>query len=922
VRDDLLPTSRALLRVSDLGDVDALTGAAPTGAALTGDRRTDVLAAAPLVGWLLDRLRPVRAAASPGATAALLARLSEDRTQVSELDMRTPEAELVVLDGAAAQTVGVGALVDAVRDGRVAVVLVIGDVAGGPTALDTSGVARVTLAHAGGMSLVGPMDGGPVAAIAGLPPEELDAWRRLQARLASALVTEHLLEGADAALAEAGRSGADLRRELGRAEEDAARARDEVERLRVRHAATEGLRGELVHAYDRLDRVLASASWRLTAPVRAVLRALPPVRRALRASLRLGAQLLSPRAWRERRSRRERYGHADTAVALAEAGSAVTSGGLRREKASGHVGWVASVGDPFTTRYRVSNLSAALRMHGVRSTVVPSDAFDAALLETCETVVLCRVAWDDEVAAQVARLRESGTRIVFDVDDLVFDPSRVELTAPGPNRLAPRRHLFGRYRTTLLEADAVTVSTAPLRNEVVALGRPVAVVPNNLGIDLLERWSGPAPASAREAVRRDDPDGDRTVRIAYLSGTATHVQDVREMAPALADVMRAHPEVELHVVGPVELPPELAGMRIVRHPLQRYHDLFTLIAGMDINLAPLELENDFTDGKSELKVFEAALLGVPTVASPTRPYASAIEHGRTGMLAATAEDWRAALGTLVVDRELRHAVGAAARATIVPRFAAPDVAAISARVLGSIAASSALETLTGDLGAVRGDLGLLLPSDADWGALRDAVLGLALDPGAGRCVLLVPQGDTNVPLLRGLLTSLAHGARGGGIPRLTVLSAPGSAAPAARAAAVLAESRCSAVAVLPPGAVLAAGAVTSALGALERFHAPVVAGVRVDDSAAPTALRRLGLDADLAARPETMVVAEASTLADVAGFLPVLDRDWAAERPSVLAALVAGEDVRRVLAGIVAAGASVTVAPALRGSVRAAAAAS
>jgi glycosyltransferase involved in cell wall biosynthesis len=883
MHDELTPTARALLRTGDLGDV----------ASITADGRTDVLSAAPLVGWLLDRLRPVRASASAGAAGVLLGRLAEDRTTVAELDPDAPEGGLVVVDGAADRTPTLDALVAALRDGRIEVALLIAPPPALAAAADPA-VVSVELAQAGGLRLLGAAGSGPVSVLAALPPEELDTWRRLQARLGSALVAEHALAGVEAALADAGAAGVELRRELGRAQEDAARAREEVERLRVRLAATEGLRGELVHAYDRLDRVLASASWRLTAPVRAVLRALPPVRRA----------------------RHERYGHADTATGLAAAAAVVSTRGLRREKDAGHVGWVASVGDPFTTRYRVSNLSAALRSQGVASTVVPSDGFDAALLEACETVVLCRVAWDDEVAAQVARLRASGTRIVFDVDDLVFDPSRVEQTAPGPNRVAPRRHLFGRYRTSLLEADAVTVSTAPLRNEVVALGRPVAVVPNNLGLDLLERWGGPAAGSAREAVRRDDPDGDRTVRIAYLSGTATHVQDVREMAPALAEVMRTHPEVELHVVGPVELPPELAGLRVVRHPLQRYHDLFTLIAGMDINLAPLELENDFTDGKSELKVFEAALLGVPTIASPTRPYAGAIEQGRTGMLAATADDWLAALRSLVEDAAMRRSVGAAARDLIVPRFAVPHVAGVSARILAAVARSDALAVLPGDLGAVRGDLGLLLPVDAPWDGLRDTVLGLAHDPGAGRCVLLAAQGDANVPLLRGLLASLAHGARGGGLPRLTVLGTPGSAAPAARAAAVLSESRCSAVAVLPRDVVLAAGAVTGALMALERFHAPVVAGLRADDGGVHPALLRLGLDADLAARPEPMVVTDPQALADLDLLLPVLDRDWAAERPSVLAALVAGEDADLVAGRVLAAGTSVTVVPALRGSVR------
>jgi hypothetical protein len=910
MHDELVPTPRALLRLADLGEVIASSDE---------DARSDLLAAVPLVGTLLDRMRPARALGSPGVAHALLARLAEDRTVVATLDAAAPQGDLVVVDLAEHREDEVtllAAVVDAVAGGAVGAALVIG-ASGAPGApVDDPRIVRLALAHAGGIWLIGPVGSGMVATLSALPAEALDTWRRLQARLGAALVTEHQVAAAATDLARIRDDGTALRRELGRAEEDAARAREEVERLRVRLAATEGLRGELVHAYDRLDRVLASASWRLTAPIRAVLRALPPVRRALRAGMRLGVRLLSPRAWRERRSRRARYGHAETAVELAEQQQTRSSGALRREKEAGHVGWVASVGDPFTTRYRVSNLSAALRAEGVHSTVVPSDGLDASRLEACETVVLCRVAWDDDTAAQVARLRESGTRILFDIDDLVFDPTRVGLTAPGPNRVAPRRHLFARYRTTLLEADAVTVSTAPLRNEVAALGRPVAVVPNSLGLDLLERWSGPAPASARAAGRADDPEGDRTVRIAYLSGTATHVQDVREMAPALADVMRAHPEVELHVVGPVELPPELSGLRVVRHPLQRYHDLFALLATMDVNLAPLELENDFTDGKSELKVFESALLGVPTVASPTRPYVGAIEHGRTGMLAASSDEWRDALGALVADRELRVELGSRARATIAPRFAVPAIAGISARVLAALSRSERLEGLTGDLGTIRGDLGLLLPQGASWEELRETILGFAFGPGAGRCVLLLPQGDPAVPLVRDLLATLAKGARSGGLPRLTTLTTGAGAPPAAIAAAMLTESRCSALGVLPAGAAVASGAVTIALTALDRFHAPVVTGMLVDDGGGATAMRRLALDADLSGRPETHVVSEPSSLDDVGGFLPILERDWAAERPAVLAALVAGDTVGSVLERVLAAGTSVTVAPALRGSVR------
>ncbi|MGA1775139.1 MAG: glycosyltransferase, partial [Nitriliruptoraceae bacterium] len=737
--DRLLPTPRSLLRHDDLGPGP-------------WDDVPGVLALAPVLGWVLDVFGPTRILAEGGPVRALLVRLAEDRATVNDLgpEAGVPSGDLVVL-GPDAGSDRASAVLEAVVAGRVRVAVVPDPGGAGAVGGSESGPTVVHLAlGARGMLLV--VASGAVVA---LDPVGLEAWRRMQVRLGAALVAETAAARAATERDELIAARAVALRDLGRAEEEADRARAEVARLRVRLAAVEGLRGELVHAYERLDRVLSSASWRITSPVRAVLRALPPVRAALRGGARLMARTVSPRARREARSRRDRYGHADTAVALAAAASARSTGGLRREKEADHVGWVASVGDPFTTRYRVSNLSAALRRHGLRASVVPSDGFDAAQLESCGTVVLCRVAWDNTVAAEVARLRASGTRIVFDIDDLVFDPSRVGLTAPGPNQVAPRRHLFGRYRETLLEADAVTVSTTPLRDA----GAPAAI------------------------------------RIAYLSGTATHVQDVREMSEALAEVLRAHPEAELHVVGPVELPTALDGLRVVRHPLQRYHDLFDLLATMDVNLAPLELENDFTDGKSELKLFEAALLGVPTVASPTRPYAAAIDHGRTGMLAATADQWGRALAELTGDAALRAALGTAARADLVPRFAVDAVAGVAARVLGAVSRSGGLGVIPVDRSGVRGDLALVLPAGEDADVLRDLAVGLALDPAAGRCILLLPEGDPNLPLLRRTLDGLAHGVRTGGVLRVVGLPVPDRAPPAAVAAAALGATDATALGV-------------------------------------------------------------------------------------------------------------------------------
>ena len=77
------------------------------------------------------------------------------------------------------------------------------------------------------------------------------------------------------------------------------------------------------------------------------------------------------------------------------------------------------------------------------------------------------------------------------------------------------------------------------------------------------------------------------------------------------------------------------------------------------NLAPLEVGNPFCEAKSELKFFEAALVDVPTVASPTGPMRRAIRDGETASWPPIVA-WRAALLSLVDDHALRRRMGRAA----------------------------------------------------------------------------------------------------------------------------------------------------------------------------------------------------------------------------------------------------------------------
>jgi glycosyltransferase involved in cell wall biosynthesis len=100
--------------------------------------------------------------------------------------------------------------------------------------------------------------------------------------------------------------------------------------------------------------------------------------------------------------------------------------------------------------------------------------------------------------------------------------------------------------------------------------------------------------------------------------------------------------------------------RIEHRALVPHENLVGEIARFDINLAPLEVDNPFCEAKSELKFYEAALVRVPTVASATSTFCSAIRDRITGYLARSNEEWGEALNDLISDKSVRSRIATAA----------------------------------------------------------------------------------------------------------------------------------------------------------------------------------------------------------------------------------------------------------------------
>jgi glycosyltransferase involved in cell wall biosynthesis len=439
--------------------------------------------------------------------------------------------------------------------------------------------------------------------------------------------------------------GGDLLAELERARAEAARLEYEVAVLR------------------------GSTSWRITAPLRRLLAALrgqaAPVetRRPVPAEPPAAAPAPAP-------------------VAVAGVGPL----------AGGSALFISGEDHTPGTVYRVERMVAAVRSLGMAARSMPPGPVGPADLAGQRLVVLWRVPHSAHVQGIITLAREQGATVLFDVDDLMFRPELATIEIIDGIRSQrfseiETQAFFASIAKTLRACDLVTCPTLELAHHVHLMGRPATVVPN--GFDQ-------ASHDAARRARRDWLEaGDDLVRIGYASGSRTHQRDFAVAAPAIARILREHRQARLTLFrdassgeGLVLLNefPELAELedRIEWRDLVPLADLPAELARFSINIAPLQAGNPFCEAKSELKFFEAALAGVPTIASPSGPFRRAITDCVTGLLAEDTQDWYAALGRLVGDRAERERLAQAAYHVSLGQFGPGAIAAAWGLTLAQI----------------------------------------------------------------------------------------------------------------------------------------------------------------------------------------------------------------------------------------------
>ncbi len=287
-------------------------------------------------------------------------------------------------------------------------------------------------------------------------------------------------------------------------------------------------------------------------------------------------------------------------------------------------------------------------------------------------VIFYRVPAEVQVLKAMAQVNATGKLSIYEIDDLLFNPSYPPPLETYGGYLGLNLYLqllkgMGSFNAAARYCRFGLASTQPLADELQSLVFGGHCYLHRNGLDSLN--------SLKPKFKNPDKT---TLDIFYGSGTMAHNSDFIDLVlPALVRILEEYPQARLVIIGYLKLPRQFNKqffnqIKLIP-PVKSVRAYWSTLDNADINLAVLH--DDLINGcKSELKWFEAACLGIPSVMSSTANYRDVIKAGEDGLLASTADDWYNHIKLLIDKPELRQQMAGAAQKRARDEYSIPVLA--------------------------------------------------------------------------------------------------------------------------------------------------------------------------------------------------------------------------------------------------------
>lgn len=351
---------------------------------------------------------------------------------------------------------------------------------------------------------------------------------------------------------------------------------------------------------------------------------------------------------------------------------------LIKSKESGYntVVYVYELPDSSTFRYRGYNmcqsLDLSLQWRGVYFFVAELEKLHE-YIDNIDVVIIVRCRATSKIVEFIDKLKSNNIPILFDVDDMVYDEKYTDTLVEAVSTIQNDfvKKFWGDYIKGIEETMSLCqgfVTTNQFLADKIAedTGMKGYVIPNYMNWQQLN-------SSEFYYKQKKKKKGDESIVIGYFSGSPTHFDDFCQASTALERLLEENQNVKVLLAGHMEMPTNLKKFkkeeRVVYIPFQNFVKLQKYVAQVDINIIPL-VYSDFTNCKSELKYFEAAVTGVISCATPTYVYEHCIVDGVNGYLCNSEEEWYDKLNKVIrMSDSERTKIIEKARTDVIERYA-------------------------------------------------------------------------------------------------------------------------------------------------------------------------------------------------------------------------------------------------------------
>jgi glycosyltransferase involved in cell wall biosynthesis len=235
-----------------------------------------------------------------------------------------------------------------------------------------------------------------------------------------------------------------------------------------------------------------------------------------------------------------------------------------------------------------------------------------------------------------------GVPIIYQLDDPLYVP----YTSPSNGYLSYLK-FFGKISEICRLAKVVMVNSTHIREYVSRYNQNI--------------WQVPSVVDTKQYVFRPDLLDKQSDDVCIgWSGSPTTMANIRVIAGALRE-LAGRVKHKVHLIGGTEF--DLPGVNYVAQKWSAETEVDDL-RKMQVGMVPLPL-NEWNKRKFYMKTAQYMALGIPPVATPLGSNPEVVEHGVTGFLADSQEEWLKYLECLITDRDLRlrmaHAAARAAK---------------------------------------------------------------------------------------------------------------------------------------------------------------------------------------------------------------------------------------------------------------------